>query len=201
MAKQVTRVVGMSPLRALITERMREKGWDAPTVEGRGVKHATLHRYMNPLVLRQLPRASVLEALAGALELDVEDVRQAAKDSIGDVEPRAWRRWLELSGPGPHDMSIVISRRDRLPMTHEEFIRALKEVERRLGTGYAEAWEAALLEEGLIDDPAIAQAVEASTAHSDDYAIAARTGIALQAQIDAAAADPNVDPPAGDDPA
>lgn len=177
MAKRVTRVAGMSPLQALITERMRAKGWDAPTVEARGVKHATLHRYMNPVALRQLPRAAVLQALATALDLDVEEVRQAAKDSIGDVVPQAWRRSLEISGPGPHEMYVVISRKDRLPMDHAEFIRGLKEVERRLGAGYAEQWEAALIQEGLIDEPAKTEAVDTSTAAPDDYALASNEGI------------------------
>lgn len=73
----------MSPLRRLILDRMREKGWDPKDVEGRGVKHATLHRYMNPVEMLQLPRRSVLEALAAGLQLPVPVVTQAAKDSVG----------------------------------------------------------------------------------------------------------------------
>jgi len=196
MAKRVTRVAGMSPLQALVTERMRTQGWDAPTVESRGVSHATLHRYMNPLVLRQLPRASVLTALAKALELDVEEVREAAKDSVGELQDRPWRRSLELAGPGPHNMSIVISRRDRMPMSHEEFVQGLKEVESRLGVGYAEQWETALTEEGLINATATTKAdVEhAGVGRPEDYTKAARKGTPRQVLIDANKPDLNVDP-------
>lgn len=73
----------MSPLQSLITGRMREQGWEPKDVEARGVKHATLHRYMNPVELRQLPRRDVLESLAEGLVLPYDRVLQAAKDTVG----------------------------------------------------------------------------------------------------------------------
>ena len=73
----------MSPLQRLVLGRMRERGWDPKTVEERGpVTHATLHRYMNPVVLKQLPRQDVLRSLAAGLDLTYEDVRDAAMASI-----------------------------------------------------------------------------------------------------------------------
>lgn len=93
MARADTNPAGMAPLQRLILDRMREKRWEPKHVEARGVKHATLHRYMNPIQLLQLPRRSVLEDLAHGLQLPVEEVTQAAKDSVGwdSTKDLAWR--------------------------------------------------------------------------------------------------------------
>lgn len=79
----VAHAPGMSPLQALILNRMRERGWTPKQVEDRGVTHATLHRYMNPVALRQPPRKAVLEQLARALDLPLGRVEQAAVESVG----------------------------------------------------------------------------------------------------------------------
>jgi hypothetical protein len=136
----------MTPLQALIIERMREKGWDPPDVEARGVKHATLHRYMNPVHLQQLPRKSVLRDLANALELDVDDVRQAAMDSIAGVGDRPWRRTLRKSGE-TIEWEIVVTRRDRLPLDDLDFWHTLREVERELSPDLIESFQEAVARE------------------------------------------------------
>ena len=82
MARGDADAAGMSPLQRLILDRMREQGWSPKDVEDRGVKHATLHRYMNPVVLHQLPRRAVVEALADGLRLPVEKVEEAALASL-----------------------------------------------------------------------------------------------------------------------
>src|SRR3954447_5316928 len=74
---------GMSPLQTLILDRMRERGWTPKQVEDRGVSHATLHRYMNPVVLQQPPRKSVLRALADALDIPLSKMERAAVESVG----------------------------------------------------------------------------------------------------------------------
>lgn len=83
MAEKGAHAGGMSPLQSLILDRMRERGWSPKDVEERGVKHATLHRYSNPIVLKQPPRKAVLQQLATALELDLAVVEQAAVESVG----------------------------------------------------------------------------------------------------------------------
>jgi hypothetical protein len=83
LRKTGTHSPGMSPLQRLILDRMRGKGWTAKQVEDRGVSHATLHRYMNPVQLRQPPRKSVLQSLATALDLPLRAVEQAAVESVG----------------------------------------------------------------------------------------------------------------------
>jgi len=199
MPKKVTRVDGMSPLQALITTRMQEKGMDAPAVEARGVKHATLHRYMNPVHLRQLPRAAVLEALAQALELDVEDVRQAAKDSIGRPEPASWRRTLELFPQGPFDLRVVVSRRDRLPLTDQEFYRGLRLVEDMLGgrDGLTAALEAEAADDHVGDIGPVLR--EVTFEPVEEMAVAARAGTTERVRREALEADPNQDPPGPDE--
>jgi hypothetical protein len=72
----------MNPLQRLILDRMHERGWSAKDVEDRGVKHATLWRYMNPVQLRQPPRRQVLEQLAMALDLPFEKVQRAAFETV-----------------------------------------------------------------------------------------------------------------------
>lgn len=83
MSKGGAHAAGMSPLQALILDRMREHGWTPKQVEDRGVSHATLHRYMNPVQLQQPPRKSVLRALATALDLPLSKLEQAAVESVG----------------------------------------------------------------------------------------------------------------------
>lgn len=73
---------GMTPLQALILDRMAAKDWSPAEVEGRGITHATLHRYMNPVTMRQLPRQSTLDQLAAALDLPVVKIREAAWASL-----------------------------------------------------------------------------------------------------------------------
>lgn len=82
MADRRAHAPGMSPLQALIINRMRERGWSPKQVEDRGVAHATLHRYMNPVELSQPPRKSVLQSLATALDLPLSRVQQAAVESV-----------------------------------------------------------------------------------------------------------------------
>lgn len=73
---------GMSPLQTLVIEQMRRHGWGPKDVEDRGVAHATLHRYMNPVKLSQLPRRSVRQSLADALGVPFDRVTEAAMASI-----------------------------------------------------------------------------------------------------------------------
>lgn len=82
MAGRRAHAPGMSPLQALIVNRMRQRGWSPKQVEDRGVAHATLHRYMNPVELSQPPRKAVLQSLADALELPLAKVQQAAVESV-----------------------------------------------------------------------------------------------------------------------
>lgn len=133
MAKKVTKVHGMTPLQALIDTRMREKGWTPKDVESRGVRHATLHRYMNPVVLKQLPRRSVLEALAAGLELDVADVEQAAIESLTGRPAHPWRGSLEFERvDGDLDVAIVVERVDRMPISQEDLQRGTEAVFRMI---------------------------------------------------------------------
>ncbi len=126
MAKRVTRIEGMSPLQALVTSRMRELSLDPQAVEKRGVKHATLHRYMNPVRLFQMPRVAILEAFAKALEVDVDEVRQAAKDSLGETPKNDWRITYELGDVnGKLAVTVLIDRIDRLPCTVDDMQRGL----------------------------------------------------------------------------
>ncbi|MGZ6836795.1 MAG: helix-turn-helix domain-containing protein [Blastococcus sp.] len=74
---------GMNPLQALIHRRMVERGWTPQDVEARGVSHATLHRYMNPLVLKSPPRRDTLQKLANALDLPLSEVERAGVESVG----------------------------------------------------------------------------------------------------------------------
>lgn len=83
MPTRRTHAEGMPPLQALIINTMRERGWSPKQVEDRGVSHATLHRYMNPVELRQPPRKSILRDLATALDLPLSKVERAAVDSVG----------------------------------------------------------------------------------------------------------------------
>ncbi len=91
MAGEGTQPSGMSPLQALILGRMRDKGWTPKQVEERGVSHATLWRYMNPVRLSSPPRKSVMQSLANALDLPVSEVQRAAVESVG---------YLYAPGPG-----------------------------------------------------------------------------------------------------
>ena len=178
MAKRGTKARGMTPLQALVLSRMQEKQWDARTVESRGVTHATLHRYMNPVQLRQLPRQAVLEGLAKALQLDVEVVRQAAKDSVGTAPER--EVGVAKYGPFSVDVDdglvahILIERIDRLPVSDLDVERGIAAVRRAMAKQ--------------------APAGETSSRPAEDYDLAAREGVPLQVQIDAAEPDPNVDP-------
>ena len=83
MAEQRSEPDGMAPLQRLIVERMREQGWEPKDIEARGVKHATLHRYMKPVRLKNLPRQEVLQTLATALTLNYDAVLEAAMGSVG----------------------------------------------------------------------------------------------------------------------
>lgn len=125
MPKKVTKVRGITPLQALVVGRMTDKGWDPKTVEDRGVAHATLHRYMNPVELRQLPRRDVLEALARGLQLDVEDVRQAAVESLTGRPSTEWRGGLELKRQDDLIVGVVVERIDRMPISEEDLQRGL----------------------------------------------------------------------------
>lgn len=160
MARKDTNVEGMTPLQALIVTRMTERGWTPPQVEKRGVKHATLHRYMNPVQLRTLPRQSVLADLAKALDLTVEEVRDAAVRSLDSEQDESWRRSLRrYSGhPAKPNWEFVVSRADRRPLTDEQFFEALRDMAESIDKGVIEAFESA------VDDP-------------KDYARAGRKGI------------------------
>lgn len=80
--KRGTNPADMPPLQKLILEQMRARGWSPPQVEDRGVKHATLHRYMKPLILKGMPRDATLQELAKALDLDEQRLREAAYRSL-----------------------------------------------------------------------------------------------------------------------
>lgn len=125
MAKKVTKVRGMTPLQALIRDQMERKGWEPRDVEDRGVKHATLHRYMQPIILKQLPRKSVLLSLAGALSLDVEDVLAAAVASLETAKRPPWRDVVEFP-PTESGLSVgvLVDRIDRLPVAPEDIEEA-----------------------------------------------------------------------------
>lgn len=97
MAERRAHAPGMSPLQALIVNRMRDRGWSPKQVEDRGVAHATLHRYMNPVVLNQPPRKSVLQSLATALDLPLSSVQQAAVESVSYDYTHAERNELPLA--------------------------------------------------------------------------------------------------------
>lgn len=85
MARRSSEPDGMTPLQRLIVERMLDQRWEPRDVEQRGgVSHATLHRYMQPVVLKQLPRQSVLRQLADGLRLPEARVRAAAVASLED---------------------------------------------------------------------------------------------------------------------
>ena len=89
----------MTPLRALILGQMEARRWDPKDVEERGIAHATLHRYMNPLRMKTLPRSDVLTALATSLDLPLERVRQAAWESLeGNIGPAGGRAVRTRSG-------------------------------------------------------------------------------------------------------
>lgn len=125
MAKAGTNAGGMNPLQRLILDRMRERGWTPQDVEARGVTHATLHRYMNPLQLKTLPRQQVLASLAQALELPVEKVRAAAFAAIAGT-PAA--EVTEVAGDTP------------------EWARLLIDVGRELGPEERDQWLALAVE-------------------------------------------------------
>lgn len=131
MARADTDPAGMTPLQVLILERMRQKGWDAKQVEDRGVKHATLHRYMNPIEMKQLPRQAVIQALAGALDLNEEDVLQAAKDSVAGARVR-FRSLHEFEDLEAFKVSVFVERHDGTPPSDEDRGRALALLRDRL---------------------------------------------------------------------
>lgn len=155
MARKVTKVPGMTPLQALVLGRMREKQWDAKAVEARGVSHATLHRYMNPVVLRQLPRQRILESLASALDLSVDTVRQAAVESLVG-QPEGWRGSVHLARQGDLDIAIVVERVDRLPITEADLSEGVEAVRAYLLEG-ADSHAAPMTHaEDVPDSPAVA---------------------------------------------
>lgn len=75
----------MSPLQRLIVERMKARGWSNQHVEDRGVPHATLMRYINPLTMKAPPREATLRQLADALDLSFEQLRDAALASMREA--------------------------------------------------------------------------------------------------------------------
>jgi hypothetical protein len=82
----------MNPLQRLIVERMAERGWDPKEVEARGIPHATLHRYSNPLVLKAPPREKTIRQLATALHLDFGVVSRAGLDAVAWSHERAHKK-------------------------------------------------------------------------------------------------------------
>jgi hypothetical protein len=132
MPRKVTKVSGMTPLQALIVNTMKRRGWDAPAVESRGVPHSTLHRYLQPTPLSQLPRARVMKMLADALELDVEEVRAAAFETVqGRTEGQAWRAGNHFPIEDGLEVAVMVDRIDRLPITEEQL---------QQGMGIARRW-------------------------------------------------------------
>lgn len=101
-ARKGTNADDMPPLQKLILEQMHRRSWSPAQVEERGIKHATLHRYMQRVELRTMPRESTLKELAAALDLDEHQVRDAAyrsmaanrgsRDSVGEAAPVARAR-------------------------------------------------------------------------------------------------------------
>lgn len=120
MSRDSTHAGGMSPLQHLILETMRSKGWGPGDVEERGVKHATLHRYMNPVTMKALPRQQIINDLAAALDLTPERVRQAAMESLSFApevrpEPPLPRRLRSVeTGDDPTNPVLDAIRNDTL---------------------------------------------------------------------------------------
>lgn len=114
MARRVTKVVGMTPLQALVVNRMREQGWEPKDVEKRGVAHATLHRYMQPTPLKGLPRERVMKELAEALTLNYDQVLEAAMATVagpnGDLVSR--KTWGPVRVTKDVHVSLVVERTD-----------------------------------------------------------------------------------------
>lgn len=123
--------VGMSPLQRLILDRMRERGWSPRDVEARGIKHATLHRYMNPLVMRSLPRESVMRDLSEALGLPLDEVKRAAWASL--TSPDA-AHVLELSARNPArpQPEAEVPMDEQLQRQVRELQQRVAELERRV---------------------------------------------------------------------
>lgn len=138
----------MNPLQRLILDQMHKRGWSPKQVEARGVSHATLHRYMNPVKLQTLPRRQILEALAAALDLPLEAVRAAAMATIGwdgsrgvDAEPLADARRLKAVPTSGENPVIEAIKADPylLPEAKEHFLNQyelLRRVERESSDGH-----------------------------------------------------------------
>lgn len=141
MARRVTKVVGMTPLQALVVNRMREQGWEPKDVEQRGVAHATLHRYMQPTPLKGLPRERVMRELADALTLNYDEVLAAAMATVagpnGDLASR--KSWGPITVTKNVHASLVVERTDGSEVSPIDVDMAIDAMREALATepGYA----------------------------------------------------------------
>jgi hypothetical protein len=128
-----THAAGMSPLQALILDRMRSRGWTPKDVEDRGVAHATLHRYMNPVELKQPPRSSVLQSLASALDLPLARVQRAAVESVGyeyhEAESPEPTNPADVEAAIRNDPGLLPEARDHLLSQYRLLLRIRGEVD------------------------------------------------------------------------
>lgn len=120
MPEQDTDLDAMNPLQRLIVERMAERGWTPKEVEARGIPHATLHRYTNPLVLKAPPRSETIRQLSKALRLDFDVVSRAGLEAV------AW------SHERTREEVRAILADDATASTDERLDQALTAVERML---------------------------------------------------------------------
>jgi hypothetical protein len=196
VAKKVTKVAGMTPLQTLILDRMHDRGWDPVTVENRGVAHATLHRYMNPVLLRQMPRQSVIKSLARALDLTEDSVRNAAWLSMEankdrpELDPTTVHRLHELD-VGDEAVSVRLSRRDGQRLRQSDVVQSVALASRFLAETAGQTADVdwlvkvdRLAAEGIIAwaeydvdrEAAVAAYNAARRSQPEDYATAAREG-------------------------
>lgn len=119
MARSAPHPEGMSPLQALIVTTMDRKKLTRQDVEANGVKHATLARYIKPMVLQQTPRPATLRAIADGLGIDLAEVEEAAKASVGAASP-AWRGQKVLALDRGLDVRLIVDRVDRKPITEAD---------------------------------------------------------------------------------
>jgi hypothetical protein len=132
VAEQDTDLDDMNPLQRLIVERMRQRGWTPKEIEARGIRHATLHRYTNPLALKTPPRPATIRQLAEALDLDYDRVWRAAVDAV------VWSQRSRTREPATPEGDAAVTT-ERLEMTlaavereHEELRRKIEALKKEL---------------------------------------------------------------------
>jgi hypothetical protein len=133
----------MNPLQRLIVDTMRRQGWEPKDVEARGVTHATLHRYMNPVTLKAPPKDKVVRQLAEALSLSYDRVWQAAVETVGwkagQAEVRSLRS-VESTDVMPSVLDAIRDDPDLLPEAKDHLMNQytlLLRVQAAVPTSYA----------------------------------------------------------------